>query len=356
MKRLAKLYALGLCHALAGCGDASSDPTPTLEPRTFEPSNPASSLGNVTLTSEPQYGWPRALSAGSDGGLWYFDIERTSIARVSTDGSVSWFQLRYPSGEGSEAIAGPDGNIWFDGRTADLVPRLGRMTPDGDITLLEVPGGGRVNRLAAGHDGNVWFTKKWDSVVSSLTPDGAYTEYRAPSGELDDLASSPDGSIWFTDPGNNRIGCLSPDRTFTWLAIPTPDSGLQSIAVGPDGNVWFTETKANRIGLVEASSGELEEFEVAGDFPAFSDIAIGPDDALFYSQVSAPINRIGRITPAGVVSEIALAPILDTAAGYDLAISPAPIGFAFDAEQNLWATARFDPFYSSIVLRVTLAP
>jgi streptogramin lyase len=70
-----------------------------------------------------------------------------------------------------------------------------------------------------------------------------------------------------------------------------------SIAAGPDGNLWFIEPEEGRIGRI-TPAGVITEFSVTG---GPTDITAGPDGNLWFAEQGG--NRIGRITPLGVVTE-----------------------------------------------------
>ncbi|RKQ92789.1 ASPM-SPD-2-Hydin domain-containing protein [Solirubrobacter pauli] len=74
------------------------------------------------------------------------------------------------------------------------------------------------------------------------------------------------------------------------------------IVLGPDGNLWFTE-RAGRIGRI-TPAGVITEFAVptAGAQP--TDITVGPDGHLWFTDPGA--QRVGRITTSGVITELAV--------------------------------------------------
>lgn len=81
----------------------------------------------------------------------------------------------------------------------------------------------------------------------------------------------------------------------TQLAYPS------SITAGPDGNLWFTEFVGNRIGRI-TPSGVVTEFSVGMSPEAGPlSIAAGPDGSLWFTEFYG--NKIGRITTAGVITE-----------------------------------------------------
>jgi Collagen triple helix repeat (20 copies) len=98
------------------------------------------------------------------------------------------------------------------------------------------------------------------------------------------------------------------------------------IAAGPDGNLWFTERAGNRIGRV-TPAGTITEFTTgitANSGPY--EIAAGPDGNLWFTEIDG--NRIGRITPTGTVTEF----------GTGITASAQPTGIAAGPDGNLWFT------------------
>jgi virginiamycin B lyase len=110
---------------------------------------------------------------------------------------------------------------------------------------------------------------------------------------------------------------------FNEFPIPTADSGPNEITAGPDGNLWFTEG-AGRIGRI-TPAGVITELTIpTADGDPFG-ITPGPDGNLWFTETMG--NRIGRITPAGVITEFAI----PTANSGPSRITTGPDG-------NLWFT------------------
>lgn len=81
----------------------------------------------------------------------------------------------------------------------------------------------------------------------------------------------------------------------------TPGAQPFGITAGPDVNLWFTEQAGNRIGRI-SPSGVLMEFSAGiGANANLQGIALGPDGNLWFTEVN--LNQIGQITPSGVVTE-----------------------------------------------------
>src|SRR5258708_13855861 len=107
---------------------------------------------------------------------------------------------------------------------------------------------------------------------------------------------------------------LTPTRelkgTISECPIPTPNNQLGDITAGPDGAVWFTEiipnaqngnvTITGKIGRI-TPAGHISEFPLSSNSYARG-ITAGPDGNLWFTEP----GKIGRITPAGQISEFSL--------------------------------------------------
>src|SRR5262249_621737 len=110
----------------------------------------------------------------------------------------------------------------------------------------------------AGPDGNLWFTEPSANKIGTIAPSGTIHEYAAGAGSGPlAIVSGPDGALWFTEPMSNKIGRMTTDGTLTGeFAVPTSGVYEQDITAGSDGNPWFTESSAptNKIGRVPPRS------------------------------------------------------------------------------------------------------
>lgn len=131
----------------------------------------------------------------------------------------------------------------------------------------------------------------------------------------DSPASATVGDIiTFADPGGNSA------------------HGWSGITAGPDGNLWYTSDTNDRIGRI-TPAGVITTFadpagESSTDGPY--DIAAGSDGNLWYT--SKLNNRIGRITPAGVITTYA-DPAGTASTDHPISITTGPDG-------NLWYTSN----------------
>ena len=96
------------------------------------------------------------------------------------------------------------------------------------------------------------------------------------------------------------FGPLPPANITEFQNGLTAGSHPVGITGGPDGNLWFTEYDANRIGRI-TPGGVVTEFSAGITGSGLDAIAKGPDGNLWFTETKA--HQIGRITPAGVVTE-----------------------------------------------------
>jgi streptogramin lyase len=126
----------------------------------------------------------------------------------------------------------------------------------------------------------------------------------------------------------------------TGFPIPTANSLPTGIALGPDGNLWFTETNANQIGRI-TPAGVVTEFPV-DPAQVFSPIAItaGPDGNLWFAGFTGGGDnpKIGRMTTTGAYTAFPVA-----SAGDPGAIAAGPDGNVWFTEYAANKIARITP-------------
>jgi len=134
---------------------------------------------------------------------------------------------------------------------------------------------GLAQQITEGPDGRMWFTLL-TGYVGNITPSGNYTVFKVPftpSG----IAAGADGNLWVavgsmpSGAGGLIARISSAGRVTTFSLGLSPGASPLAIARGPDGNMWFTEDSS---------------FDHETHSP--SDLAA---------------DRIGRITPAGAITE-----------------------------------------------------
>ena len=118
----------------------------------------------------------------------------------------------------------------------------------------------------------------------------------------------------------------------------SPSTSPYGITTGPDGNLWFTEFTANRIGRI-TPDGVVTEFATgitAGSNP--QEITAGPDGNVWFTEF---YGNLGRITPGGTITEYATGVTLNSQ----------PDGITAGPDGNLW----FTEIYGDRIGRITPA-
>ena len=185
----------------------------------------------------------------------------------------------------------------------------------------------------------------------------SFAEFKIPTdnSQPSSLALGPDGNLWFTEYGSNKIGRITPAGVITEFAVPysaaeappslpkgfpfpIPDnySGPIYIYEGPDGAMWFTEPGVNKIGRI-TMAGVITEFKVPTRSSLPAVISDGPDGALWFTEAAG--NKIGRITTSGVITEFPI----PTPESLPIYITDGPDGNLWFTESNANKIGRITP-------------
>src|ERR687893_302748 len=82
------------------------------------------------------------------------------------------------------------------------------------------------------------------------------------------------------------VAQAAPFASLKQFRVPTDNSQPRSITNGSDGNLWFTEGTEfvpSQIGRI-TPAGAITEFGPACEFCIVTDIIQGPDDVLYYTS------------------------------------------------------------------------
>jgi virginiamycin B lyase len=210
----------------------------------------------------------------------------------------------YPYAIAAGPSAGPD-QMWFTagrgqpGLTAieqKVEPVIGRISFGGEIREFSPPNLSLVptrNSITAGNDGAMWFLGQGS--VGRITQDGQLTSFPIDTGGSGGaITSGSDGNLWFTKSdasGRGAIVRLTLSGQATEFPIGEPGSAPESIVPGPDGSLWFTEAGTERIGRI-TPAGAITEFPIRS---RPTDLVAGHDGNLWYSTDGA----IGHVSTAG---------------------------------------------------------
>ncbi len=333
------------------------------------------STGTITeFTIPTPLSYPLGIAAGPDGNLWFTETQK--IGRITPAGVITEFPLPVLwLGSGPNKItAGPDGNLWF---TETAGSGIGKITTSGVISEYGLPdGSANPTGITIGPDGYIWFAESpcpggcnatfgslTGEAIGRITLSGAVSEFTTtPDPSIFNsyvlgITSGADGNLWFTEGGNSAIGRITPAGVVT--DFPVPDQGNQGHVVGvtqgPDGNVWFVvggigcgdlspqcNPAANPVGKI-TPAGVVTEFPLP-DNGGLTAIVTGPDGNLWFTdanEVQGQFGKIGRITTAGVIKEFPLP-----------TPNSLPIAIASGADGNIW----FVESLNNKIGRITVGP
>ena len=274
---------------------------------------PVAAASTISEFKVPSPGVPQGITAGSDGALWFTLFYDNEVGRVTTKGAMSVFTLNTQN-SATYITAGNDGALWLTllndvgGSTTN---QIGRLTTAGKLTTFTVPKASYIWDITSGSDGNLYFTDG-ASKVWRVTKSGKFTAFPfadSTGGYPYQITNGPDGNLWFTD----RAGLIVKMTTagkFTTFKVPRINGATDDIVAGPDGNLWFTlddTDTSSKIGRI-TPAGVITEF----NFPAPSSnnylylggISAGPDGNLWftYADLTANTSAIGRITTSGAIT------------------------------------------------------
>src|SRR5947199_10863539 len=118
--------------------------------------------------------------------------------------------------------------------------------------------------VAVDTQGTVRTTLQGVDKLARLTPNGQLTELDVPTRQcgLGDVIVDRTGAVWFIELRVNQIGRFAHGR-FEEFPVPTPSAALITLAAAPDGAVWFTELRAGQLGRLR--DGRVTEFRIPRD-------------------------------------------------------------------------------------------
>lgn len=254
------------------------------------------------VTSFPTAFRPAGLTVGADGNLW-FTGEDNRVGKITMAGVVTSYPAAAFGGWPKGITSGPGGLLWF----ADFaLSRIVSLTTAG-VTTPSPVGSSNPQGIAFGPDGNVWFAEYYGK-IARLTPGGVFTEFVLPDIAFHPsaIAAGADGNLWFLEGTFNQtnIGRITPAGVITEFPLPAGISAF-ALTAGPGGNVWFTENNITAGGSTARGvasigpSGQITEFPVSGGGAAFFQIIAGGDGNLWFDTYG---GKLVRMTPQGAAT------------------------------------------------------
>ncbi|TPW08607.1 MAG: hypothetical protein FD127_4347, partial [Acidimicrobiaceae bacterium] len=187
---------------------------------------------------------PNGITLGADGNMWFAEYNVGKIGRITPDGQITEFTV---GGRPTDLALGADGNVWF---TSYNTNQIGKISTSGTATYIAAPSGSGPAGIAAGADGNLYVTLYNTGKVAQVTTSGSITQFSIPTANSHPWAinASADGTLWFAESTGNKVTQMTTSGQFTEHALPTAGSDPRGIVVSATGGVWWTEYGGNKIG------------------------------------------------------------------------------------------------------------
>lgn len=231
---------------------------------------------------------PLGLAVATNGEVWFTDAIAEAVGRLSPDGAVQSFPLPTRITQFGRLAVAPDGSAWFADGWSNSVIRL----KDGAFTPYpsRLPNAGPFG-VAVDPGGTVWGTFQTTNKLVRVTPDGQITEIEVPtrSSGPTDIAVDSTGGVWFIELRAGKIGRFANGR-FSELAVSPPDAGLTALAVAPDGAVWFTELREHK--LVRLRDGHFTEFRLPRDDARPFGVATDGQGNVWYTDLAGWLGEL----------------------------------------------------------------
>jgi streptogramin lyase len=176
--------------------------------------------------------------------------------------------------------------------------------------------------ITTGPDGNLWSTAGENFVT--VTPTGI-VRVRSTEQPMSDLITGSEGNLWFSD--NGSIGKLTMSGKITYY--PVPPHGIaqpRHIAQGPEGDIWFTTENYSIVGKM-TPAGVVTEYTLTpppGDKKAEPSVIVaGPDGNMWVADIGGnEYHAVWKITPSGGMTRFIT--------------SSTPSGMTAGPDGNLW--------------------
>jgi virginiamycin B lyase len=304
--------------AAASCSAGS--PTPLSE--TWAAKKMKSGAAHLTIYTAPtDHGAQLQLASGIDNSLWVAEVTLGAIMKFSLSGKAEIYTTPTPN-SAVEAVAVNGKSMYF---TEWATPCTGSITAKGQIKEYPTPlGETQSTGMIAGSDGAAWFVTDF-SGIGRLAPKGKDKQYYFTNdgNQPTAITLGPDKNIWFIENQGSNVGKITPKGVVTEYDVGTGGSYSFGITAGSDGRIWFADAHNNRIGAIKTDGTGLTYYATGLTGDPIS-IVGGPDGNLYFGETTAVV---GRITPAGVITEYPFTQTLGSFPILSIVVGP---------DKNIW--------------------
>jgi streptogramin lyase len=198
------------------------------------------------------------ITTGPDGDLWFVDDGSPyTIGRIAPTGEIKEFTIsENPELKPSGIAAGTNGNVYFgasgENNKAEDEDLIMEITPAGEVTEVARLNDSEVVELVTGPEGAMWFTGKstepvnHPNVIGRLTPQGHLEEdllELEPETEGRLITPGPDGNMWFValSKTGRKVGVIGTGESGASQAPPLVTGVDQAgSTLSCDGATWST--------------------------------------------------------------------------------------------------------------------
>jgi virginiamycin B lyase len=310
------VVALAVLGALTGCGGGGGGGggvVPTATPGASSTPTPSGAIIN-------EYSVSGALgiegpAVGSDGALWFADVQAEKFGRITTSGSITEYAGPTDALLG-DIVPGANGTLWF----ADDV-KIGVLSTVGSVlSEYQVPAPRSPDVLAFNPvDGRVWSVLE-DSTLRSpalyaLTQSGQASgpfPLQDAGVSVSDIKIDSVGNIWFTESNVGKIAEANTSGVIVheYQITTASNAALDSIAFDSVGNVWYADGRRYVVGKLVPSTGAVTEYAIPQlplEIISPAGITAAPDGNV-WATLDGQLGDDGlaRVTPSGIITEYAV--------------------------------------------------
>ena len=245
----------------------------------------------VQPTTQPEKSLPKpgyGLTRSANGSLWIC-LADGSIANYSKTGSVNVYPATTSFEQaGCSMVAEPDGNVWFTDSSND---RIGKITPQGQVTFLQLKHDASPFSMALGSDGALWFTEPLLHRIGRVTTDGKVETFNA-GATPDAIVAGPDGDLWYNDARGYIHKMATNGKGQRVRRVYELGGGLWNV----NHNIWFYTASSGQLEEMSTTGAILKTFTVPHNCLPFA-LTSGPQNSIWY--VDAANYRVARMTLSG---------------------------------------------------------
>ncbi|MGH7789055.1 MAG: virginiamycin B lyase family protein [Candidatus Binatia bacterium] len=233
------------------------------------------------------------ITSDGSGGVWV-TTSRTagnSLVHITSTGRRAELAVPETFFYPGDVDVGSDGTVWF---VADLFV-VARVSPVGELAVLPLDFPSEPVGIAARVGGGAWVTMHESGSVAEIAADGSLGRILNLGTEAWPLGivSTSDGGAWVADLLNSQIHRIASDGG---VSVYSTSSGSRYLAADGQDGAWYTLPDEGILGRI-AADGTIEEDLVAGPNDMISDVSVGADGSVWFTEMYG--GRISRIDPAG---------------------------------------------------------